>query len=155
MLIQELFVYAFMNIFVMDIALKTKILGSQRPVKGKIHCPECTPWPYLIFIVGTLFQNSKCRHQIECTSSVWLRTNGQRIVNFMAGARVNLGFDCCKAKTHKVVVPPRNATPFDPLCFRQSSLPPQRTKFKTSSTPWDFSATFSFTSQLTVSPWFF
>ena len=27
----------------------------------------------------------------------------------------------CKAKTHKVVVPPRNATPFDPLCFRQST----------------------------------
>ena len=42
----------------------------------------------------------------------------QRIVNFMAEARVNLGFDCCKAKTHKVVVPPWNATPFDPLCFR-------------------------------------
>ena len=73
---------------------------------------------------------------------------GQRIVNFMAGARVNLSFDCCKAKTHKVVVPPRNATPFDPLCFRQSSLPPQRTKFKTSSTPWDFSTTFSFTYDL-------
>lgn len=51
--------------------------------KGRIHCEMFFPTKYFVFPMNTLTFLSTMLPQLECTDTIWIRSKGMNLINFM------------------------------------------------------------------------